>query len=310
MRVSVSEKLQPRRCVGDHALTASPAGKTAVMFMTLWKQRDATLVTVGDALASFLERSDELTRGRCLMAKVDVRKGPLRWRLRNKKMIPNTQPLPVTYYAPLRRRWFAAASITRWCTTMGRECTCTDVHVGHFTDCCLPSHPGLCLVALITGSSLLRAAIHGISSHTSAGTSAFSLGFGAVDSRALMLHGFAQSGSGGLVAAVLSSNLPQAIVSFLYLTYNGLLTSMLLSHEYSKYAVRRKPLRVTTPHGEQRMFCSCHIIHPDGAFALTLAGSTYYLQVRIGVVHRYAETCPNHHASLHDSSRIPTLFRY
>lgn len=166
------------------------------------------------------------------MAKVDVSRGPLRWKSREVPDKPNTQPLPITYYAPLRRRWFAAASVTRWCVTMG-----------------------LCLVGLVTGSGLLGTGVSGISSYLSNGQTVFSLGFGSVDSRALVNAGLPQGGSSGLVSAVLLANLPQAIVSFLYLTYNGLFTCMLLCHEYSKYAMdsRRKPLRVTSPRGEQRM---------------------------------------------------------
>ncbi|KAI7544392.1 hypothetical protein KC331_g6837 [Hortaea werneckii] len=85
-------------------------------------------------------------------------------------------------------------------------------------------------------------------------TDAFSMGFGSVDARALIDAGLPQGGSGGLVSAVLLANLPQAIVSFLYLTYNGLFTCMLLSYEYSKYGPtgRKRPLRVTTPYGQQR----------------------------------------------------------
>ncbi|KAK4550052.1 hypothetical protein LTR36_003019 [Oleoguttula mirabilis] len=214
------------------------ACKSISMFMTLWREKDATLVTVGDAMSSFLDTPDELTKGRCLMAKVDVHKGPLRWRLREVSNRPNTQPLPITYYAPLRRRWFAAASVKRWCITLG-----------------------LCLAGLITGAALLGVGVAAISSYLSSGQSVFSLGFGSVDSRALIDAGLPQGGSSGLVSAVLLANLPQAIVSFLYLTYNGLFTCMLLCHEYSKYAMdsRRKPLRVTSPRGQQR--------------------STYYLQL-------------------------------
>ncbi|KAI6820880.1 hypothetical protein KC332_g9447 [Hortaea werneckii] len=85
--------------------------------------------------------------------------------------------------------------------------------------------------------------------------------FGSVDARALIDIGLPQLGSAGLVLSVLLANLPQAIVSFLYLTYNGLFTCMCLAHEYSQYGLagRKKPLRVTTPHGQQR--------------------STYYLQL-------------------------------
>ncbi|KAK4909791.1 hypothetical protein LTR49_021460 [Elasticomyces elasticus] len=213
------------------------AGKAACMFLTLYRQREATLVTVGDALSSFLDRPDELTKGRCLMGKVDVSKGPLSWKAKGVKNTPNTNPLPITYYAPIRRRWFAGATVRRWCVTMG-----------------------LCTGALITAAALLGVGTANTQAYLSGG-SVFGLGFGAVDSRSLVNAGLPQSGSGGLVSAVLLANLPQAIVSFLYLTYNGLFTSMLLSHEYSKFAMdgRKKPLRVTTPHGQQR--------------------STYYLQL-------------------------------
>lgn len=205
--------------------------KCAVMFVTLYRQRDHTLVTIGDALASFLDNPSELTQGRCLMAKVDVDKGPMRWRLRGTKDKPNTQPLPITYWGPLRRRWFGAASVTRWCVTMG-----------------------LCVVALVTASALLALGVSATKMYLGDGQTAFSLGFGAIDSRALIDSGLPSSGAGGLVSAVLLANCPQAIFSFLYLAYNGLLTSMVGGHEYSKFGVnvRRKPLRVTTPRGQQR----------------------------------------------------------
>lgn len=156
------------------------------MFLTLFRQKDATLVTIGDAMASFLDTPDELTKGRCLMAKVDVDKGPLRWRLRGAGDIPNTKPLPVTYYAPLQRRWFGAASVKRWCVTMG-----------------------LCLAGLITGAVLLGIGVGSIKSYLGGGQTVFSLGFGAVDSRAIIDAGLPQGGSGGLVSAVLLANLPQ-----------------------------------------------------------------------------------------------------
>ena len=59
-------------------------------------------------------------------------------------------------------------------------------------------------------------------------------------------------GSGGLLITVLISNSPQLILSFTYLTYNSLFTCMLLGHEWSGYAEKRKTLRVTTAKGQQR----------------------------------------------------------
>ena len=54
-------------------------------------------------------------------------------------------------------------------------------------------------------------------------------------------------------------NLPQLIVSYIYVVYNSLFTCMLLTAEWSRYAHHRKGLRVTHPRGLQR--------------------STYYLQL-------------------------------
>lgn len=51
---------------------------------------------------------------------------------------------------------------------------------------------------------------------------------------------------------VLLANLPQGIVSFLYLLYNGQFTAMLAQREWSNYAIKRAPLRVTKPSPGQR----------------------------------------------------------
>lgn len=54
-------------------------------------------------------------------------------------------------------------------------------------------------------------------------------------------------------ASVIIANLPQVILSYLYLLYNGLLTSLLVAGEWSSYSVQRKGLRVSEkPVGYQR----------------------------------------------------------
>lgn len=62
-----------------------------------------------------------------------------------------------------------------------------------------------------------------------------------------------------ITSNVLVANLPQLVLSFVYLFYNNLLTCMLLTAEYTDFATRRKALRVSSPSGQQR--------------------STYYLQL-------------------------------
>ncbi|PUU77989.1 hypothetical protein B9Z19DRAFT_1108550 [Tuber borchii] len=51
---------------------------------------------------------------------------------------------------------------------------------------------------------------------------------------------------------ILLVNLPQTILSFLYLTYNSLFTCMLMGHEWSLFGQSHRTLRVTSPRPGQR----------------------------------------------------------
>lgn len=73
------------------------------------------------------------------------------------------------------------------------------------------------------------------------------LGFGKTDRNT-----FIDVYPGSTIATVLLVNLPQLYLSIVYFAYNNLLTTMVLSVEYANHGVRRKPLRVSWPRGEQR----------------------------------------------------------
>ena len=75
-------------------------------------------------------------------------------------------------------------------------------------------------------------------------------GFGAVNTDMMARWSF--GGPSGILLTALIANIPQLLLSFLFLTYNGLYTCMLLADEWSGYAYERKPLRVTQPRGSQR----------------------------------------------------------
>ncbi|KAL1629230.1 hypothetical protein SLS56_005453 [Neofusicoccum ribis] len=97
--------------------------------------------------------------------------------------------------------------------------------------------------------------------------SLWDLGFGAVGLYNVITGWgvFTQRPPGALILMVLIANFPQAYLSMFYLLFNGLITSMALADEWSRYAYKRRALRVSERRGEQR--------------------STYFLQVpyRIGV---------------------------
>lgn len=70
------------------------------------------------------------------------------------------------------------------------------------------------------------------------------------------------------VGMALAVNCAQLLLSLVYMGVNNLLTSMALAHEYHTYAVRRKPLRVTTPRGQQR---STYFLSLPNKYAIPLA---------------------------------------
>lgn len=72
------------------------------------------------------------------------------------------------------------------------------------------------------------------------------IGFGSVSGSNLLNMGTA------LMGGVLLANLPQAMLSYLYLAFNALYTNMFVAKEWSTYYNNRKPLRVTSPIGQQR----------------------------------------------------------
>ena len=81
----------------------------------------------------------------------------------------------------------------------------------------------------------------------------------------------------GLHLSILLANSPQVLLSFLFLTYNGLFTCMLLGHEWSSYAHVRKPLRVTSPAGSQRSTYRLQLPYKYGIPLLVLSGTLHWL---------------------------------
>jgi hypothetical protein len=55
-----------------------------------------------------------------------------------------------------------------------------------------------------------------------------------------------------LMGGVILANSPQVMLSYLYLAFNALYTSMFIGYEWSSYMNMRKTLRVTSPAGQQR----------------------------------------------------------
>ncbi|KAM0798297.1 hypothetical protein BDR22DRAFT_823401 [Usnea florida] len=84
----------------------------------------------------------------------------------------------------------------------------------------------------------------------------WNLGFGALSPFTFIHIGLPRDDPAGLISNVLVANLPQFILSVLYLFYNGMISSFLVQREFSKMKSLRKPLRVSEPLGIQRGYYS------------------------------------------------------
>ncbi|KAL1592703.1 hypothetical protein SLS60_011119 [Paraconiothyrium brasiliense] len=158
------------------------------MIAKLKKLDHNTIVTVGDAVQSFIRAPDTTTKDCCLVPGKDIAKT---W------IIPRENRHGVAFQKPKRVSWFTTVSWRRWVISL-----------------------------LLTN------------------------GFGNFDLNFTV--GLDILNNNSITTAILLANLPQAIIAFLYLTYNGLFTVMLANREWTQYSVKRAPLRVTDPTPSQR----------------------------------------------------------
>ncbi|MCJ1281575.1 hypothetical protein MMC26_000895 [Xylographa opegraphella] len=226
------------------------------MAVTILQQKEPTLVTIGDAISSFLDAPDPTTIKNCMMSRADVVRG--RWG--RQKRFPCEQ---IRSQSPLRRawsaksqRWFSAASGRRWLVCIS-----------------------LCSIALVAAAVLLWMSVTATRSDISTVDmkTLWNLGFGAVNGQ-LLLDPYEQApGAGSLIPNVLVANFPQVIFSCLDLMYNSLYTCMLLGHEWTNYAYQGKSLRVTSPAGEQRSSYWLQLPYTYSIPLMVLSGLMHWL---------------------------------
>ncbi|KAL4945746.1 hypothetical protein BDV06DRAFT_229945 [Aspergillus oleicola] len=213
------------------------------------------LLTVGDAIVSFLRVPDGNSSGRCLLSREAVVKRKsertrgrlysgagqvadfclctlrriglevpekVHWSAYSAPVEKESDDETLVYDAAPKRRW-TALSRARWAT-------CLFLYI---------SSLALCLGLLGHGLSLLE--------NTS---DIWTSGLGAVNTQTMI---DTLGWPGGLIPNVLIANIPQLIFSFLYFMSNAILTNITLASEWDNFALQRKGLRVSTrPRGHQR----------------------------------------------------------
>ncbi|KAL0263645.1 hypothetical protein SLS55_002626 [Diplodia seriata] len=220
--------------------------KTLCMGYIVWKYRQTFLATIGDAIASFLDEPDPETKDRCLYSRPVFEK-EWEWMRHNELRDPKAVAVEPERYSSRRPFWGRAVSKTRWFAT-------------YF----------MYAVALIIGAVSIKKTLTGMPTEIGA---LWRTGFGDLLGNNLI------SGSVGnsVLGSVLLANLPQALLSYLYLLFNALYTCMLLTREYTQYLHHRKPLRVTSPTGRQRSTYWLHLPYRYSIPLLVASGLLHWL---------------------------------
>ncbi|RHZ60722.1 uncharacterized protein CDV56_108808 [Aspergillus thermomutatus] len=245
--------------------------KVAAMFLAakLDRRRSEPLLTVGDAVASFLTHPDPMTRGACWMAKSDVERT---WRTLGARP-PESQVALVhggdgreihlrSGRLARRQHWWQAASSHRWAVTFALSGMC--IGVGGY----------------LLGQAGSVAGVDDMSVKYW-----WQLGFGTATGSVVINNALEWP----ILAYVVVANAPQFIVTISYYFYDNVLTSMLAAAEYSSYGASRKPLRVSWPRPDSSQRSTYWLSVPYqysvplltvyAALHWTISRSVFYVQI-------------------------------
>ncbi|KAK5064343.1 hypothetical protein LTR84_000176 [Exophiala bonariae] len=182
------------------------------------------LITVGDAISSFLRQPDVTTKGCGLLSRKDV--SSLCAEPKKPEAIVSAQRAEIdngTRASSQILTWSRAASHKRWKVTIG---------------CIL-----LAVLVVLVFFGIGYGVVSGY-----AGESITSIGFGKTQPAAIVTSWPISN----TLFTALVANIPQLIFSFLYVNLNSLVTCMWLASEWNDFSLERKSLRVSLPRAEQR----------------------------------------------------------
>lgn len=241
--------------------------KVICMWLLLRTDRYELLLTLGDAISSFLQRSDPTTKNWCTLSSDTVLTDEeCPWSAKNNNF-KEKGLLPQEYHPDVLRTTHS----TGHTTPSGRALPSIPRRWRQATSGRIWAMSWLILIIYIV-ISLLFPNLAIISELEDGSQSTNPLrqiweikGWGAVQSTALLTSYVAS-----FIGSILTSNIPQLAVSFLYYCLNDHLTRCFIAADYNSFAVSRAPLRVSFPQGEQRS--TFYLTIPYG-YAIPLLGS-------------------------------------
>jgi hypothetical protein len=216
------------------------------------------LLTLGDAIESFLEREDEGTRGMCLVGLREVEKGD--WR----GMVGGGERRRVS-----RREWWFRTS---WKTWMG----CNVMYVYQYPNQYRVLTRNSCVTSLCIIGGLFSLSLHNLTTAENIST-LWTLGFGQINAGALIPLPHHLLGPSGLITTSVIANTPQVFLSTWYLMFSGALTAMLVGQQWNRFGTPEgQALRVSEPRNGTRQLTP-YTLGTPAAYALSTMSLTSLL---------------------------------
>ncbi|KAK1544158.1 hypothetical protein CPAR01_04791 [Colletotrichum paranaense] len=196
-------------------VTALNVIKGLLMLFVAYGNTERPVLTIGDAIVSFLKDGDGHTKAMALSTKSSLRK--LGWSCD-----------PQEFHST-RRRKFAAGSLLRWMTTIA-----------------------LWFLAILVCTSLLIIGLRA-NEYQVGDSDIKKYGLGKAHGDTILDIGTLSYQSETLITNVLVANTPQVIMSMIYFSYNAIFTSLSLITEWDRLGTELKGLRVSSHcQGDQR----------------------------------------------------------
>ncbi|KAF4633179.1 hypothetical protein G7Y89_g4941 [Cudoniella acicularis] len=194
--------------------------KIVCMIGALFASKAPPLVTIGDAIASFLTVPDDATKGRCMVSKSEFS-----WSPGKKK---ERRP-----WTPVRHWWFISISKAFWVISLLFYVVSLGAAAYFLAKGVVITSDFVQLTGRISVNEM------------------WETGIGNVDINSLLLIAGNEYSdlSQQLATMVLLANLPQLIISFLYIIYNASFATILVEKEWNMIGIKQRGLRVTHRRG-------------------------------------------------------------
>lgn len=243
-----------------------------------WEQQP--LVTVGDAISSFVNYEDQYTKNLLFLERQDCS----RKTLTSLAISSQTQLGLRVVRLHVHKRWFQAAGRLQWGLVFGLYVLQLLIHEWSYHGLTY-THSILIIMALLAfGISVSLDALAQNGQPTDISSLA-KMGLGQTQDYSIaMTKAWSDMGSNAFYGTTFFANGPQFLMSCAWYMGNALLTSMAVSHHWGKFIVKPQKLRVSDPRDGQKGSYTLSLPYRYSVSLLVCSSLTHWLLSQSGFV--------------------------